>query len=117
VFGRRQGGAAAHVDAGSRPAPADVAATDHVPGPDKAPTSALFPGPTTSHKEPDRDGAPGIALSRPRSDESIEAIAGRLAPIIRKKIDYGEALRLSRANLAIRIIDAVEDDANAAGSC
>jgi hypothetical protein len=48
-------------------------------------------------------------LSRPRSDESIETIAGRLAPIIRKKIDYGEALRLSRANLAIRIIDAVEE--------
>jgi hypothetical protein len=48
-------------------------------------------------------------LSRPRADESVEAIAGRLAPIIRKKIDYGEALRLSRANLAIRIIDAVEE--------
>jgi pilus assembly protein CpaF len=109
VFGRRQGGGTAHVDAGSRPAPADIGATDHVPGPYKAPTSALSPGPVASPKEPDRDGAPGIALSRPRADESVEAIAGRLAPIIRKKIDYGEALRLSRANLAIRIIDAVEE--------
>jgi pilus assembly protein CpaF len=109
VFGRRQGGGTAHVDAGSRPAPADIAPTDHVPGPYKAPTSALSPGPAASPKEPGRDGAPGIALSRPRADESVEAIAGRLAPIIRKKIDYGEALRLSRANLAIRIIDAVEE--------
>jgi pilus assembly protein CpaF len=109
VFGRRQGGAVAHADAGSRPALADMAATEHVPWPEAIPMSASSPGPTPSTKEATRHGAPGIASLRPPSNESIEALAGRLAPIIRRKIDYGEALRLSRANLAIRIIDAVEE--------
>ena len=109
MFGRRQGGALAHAAAGPRPAPADVATTDHVPLPGPTRASAPDRGPAPSPGEPGLDDAPEIALSRPRSDESIETIAGRLAPVIRKKIDYGEALRLSRANLAIRIIDAVEE--------
>ncbi|MGZ8313075.1 MAG: CpaF family protein, partial [Allosphingosinicella sp.] len=37
--------------------------------------------------------------------DSVEALAGRLAPIVCKKIDHGEALRMSRGNLAYRIND------------
>jgi pilus assembly protein CpaF len=109
VFGRRQGGALARADAGPRPAPAGVATTDHVPEPVQGRGAASAAGPAPAPREPGRDATPEMGLSRPPPNESVETIAGKLAPIIRKKIDYGEALRLSRANLAIRIIDTVEE--------
>ncbi|HYN39118.1 MAG TPA: hypothetical protein VES39_07695, partial [Rhodospirillales bacterium] len=42
------------------------------------------------------------------SDASIEMIVGRLSPLVRKNIEPGEALRLSRSTIAFRIIDLVE---------
>ena len=117
MFGRRQAGALNRADSAARPAPAALelrppdAGTgrgqpaDHEPTP-HCPEITVTEAEQTAKAA---QGEAGAARPRPSCDDSVEAIAGRLAPYIRKKIDYGEALRISRANLAIRIIDSIEE--------
>ena len=117
MFGRRQTGALDRADTAARPAPAALELgppdtgtglgqrADHEAPPHCPETTVSEAEQTTK----DAQGEAGAARSRPSCDDSVEAIAGRLSPYIRKKIDYGEALRISRANLAIRIIDIIEE--------
>ncbi|MGZ8337556.1 MAG: CpaF family protein, partial [Allosphingosinicella sp.] len=116
MFGRRQTGALNRADSAARPAPAALElrppdtgtglgqSADHEP-----PHCPEITAGQTKQTAKAAESQPGAAQSRSSRDDSVEAIAGRLAPYIRKKIDYGEALRISRANLAIRIIDSIEE--------
>lgn len=117
MFGRRQTGALNRADSAPRPAtaalelrPAETVTgrrqpADHEPPP-HCPEITVAEAEQTAKAA---QGEAGAARSQPSRDDSVEAIAGRLAPYIRKKIEYAEALRISRANLAIRIIDAIEE--------
>ena len=117
MFGRRQAGALNRADSAARPAPAalELRPADTVTGrgqpADHEPTPHCPEITVTEAEQTAKaaQGEAGAARPRPSCDDSVEAIAGRLAPYIRKKIDYGEALRISRANLAIRIIDSIEE--------
>ena len=63
---------------------------------------------------PAASASPGSAppVVRPAAEEGgIEGAVARLAPVVRQNIGSGETLRLSRGNLAFRIIDLVEQAA------
>jgi pilus assembly protein CpaF len=115
VFGRRQAnsavrahsaGAAAPIELGSGPVAVELATAVEPPG--RAEEGRLSPA--SAAPAVARNDASAATNQPPAScNDSPDAIAAKLAPILRKKIDYGQVLRLSRANLALRIIDVVEE--------
>jgi pilus assembly protein CpaF len=84
----------------------------------RAAAESRFGPPAETGGEPSSGGAVAASGELPSGSRaspaqppegSVEAAVARLMTIVRAKIDPGEALRLTRANLAFRIINVVEE--------
>jgi pilus assembly protein CpaF len=127
MFGRRQASAlaradretgAAPIELGSRPVAIELvtgAEPSRRAGENRSSPASAAPAAAQNDATAAAEGTLAADVPPPSRDNSPEALAAKLAPILRKKIDYGQALRLSRGNLALRIIDLVEESCQREG--